>query len=183
MYWAPTSSEETRRPSPNKSPRVLVLPALFRFRERRTRCGAAATTDCPVVRLPFEQYGVHEGRASSTGGPALKFREPHRPAGGAESSGVRSPQEEGQEKGSGNPQELRSNVCVTQCPYEFCQKAYGSEVSLNLHIKLKHSSQLLAGPLGKRGGDSQCEDGQEGPNESAQSQSGLNSNAGHEGSK
>jgi hypothetical protein len=26
-----------------------------------------------------------------------------------------------------------------QCPYKECQKLYGSDVSLNLHIKLKHN--------------------------------------------
>lgn len=26
-----------------------------------------------------------------------------------------------------------------QCPYENCEKSYGTEVSLNLHIKLKHN--------------------------------------------
>lgn len=34
------------------------------------------------------------------------------------------------------------NLLVTahgQCPYEDCKKTYGSEVSLNLHIKLKHN--------------------------------------------
>lgn len=25
------------------------------------------------------------------------------------------------------------------CPYENCQKGYGSDVSLNLHIKIKHN--------------------------------------------
>jgi hypothetical protein len=25
------------------------------------------------------------------------------------------------------------------CPYDFCQKFYGSEGSLNLHIKIKHN--------------------------------------------
>ena len=33
-------------------------------------------------------------------------------------------------------QEINRNFV---CPYETCQKVYGSEGSLNLHIKIKHN--------------------------------------------
>lgn len=33
---------------------------------------------------------------------------------------------------------FNSSIINNQCPYENCNKLYGSEVSLNLHIKLKH---------------------------------------------
>jgi hypothetical protein len=36
----------------------------------------------------------------------------------------------------------RPNVYIEKnynCPYERCYKVYGSDVSLNLHIKLKHN--------------------------------------------
>lgn len=29
-------------------------------------------------------------------------------------------------------------INILQCPYNDCKKSYGGEVSLNLHIKLKH---------------------------------------------
>lgn len=30
-------------------------------------------------------------------------------------------------------------MILSQCPYDNCSKSYGSEVSMNLHIKIKHN--------------------------------------------
>lgn len=56
----------------------------------------------------------------------------------AEETDSRSLNESGVKQKKKNRRTANQIVKTYQCPYEKCSKTYGSEISLNLHIKIKH---------------------------------------------